>query len=83
LFRSRPSDHPEDDQKCVAWGRKTAAPLAANSLRGNYVNEQSETGVAASAYGEEKYARLAKLKWRYDPTNLFRLNQNIEPKQSA
>ncbi len=75
-------DRPEDDQKCIAWGRKTAAPLAAKSLRGNYVNEQSDTGVAASAYGEEKYARLAKLKWRYDPTNLFRLNQNIEPRQS-
>jgi FAD/FMN-containing dehydrogenase len=76
-------DDPDDDQKCIAWGRKTASPLAARSLRGNYINEQSETGVAASAYGEEKYARLAKLKWRYDPTNLFRLNQNIEPKQSA
>jgi FAD/FMN-containing dehydrogenase len=73
-------DGAADDENCVAWGRKTAANLAANSLRGNYVNEQSETGLAPSAYGEEKYARLAQLKGRYDPANLFRLNQNIEPR---
>ena len=52
------------------------------SLRGNYVKEQSEVGedVAFTAYGEEKFNRLAKLKFRYDPSNLFRLNQNIEAK---
>jgi len=49
------------------------------SLKTNYVNEQADTGVARGAYGEAKYRRLAHLKWRYDPTNLFRLNQNIEP----
>jgi hypothetical protein len=55
--------------------------LAAMSLEANYVNEHSDTGIAHSAYGEAKYNRLAHLKWRYDPTNLFRLNQNIVPKQ--
>jgi FAD/FMN-containing dehydrogenase len=74
-------DNPEDDARSVAWGRNTAATLTPLSLRGNYVNEQSETGIAQSAYGEEKYNRLARIKWRYDPTNLFRLNQNIEPRQ--
>jgi FAD/FMN-containing dehydrogenase len=74
-------DNPEDDVRSVAWGRNTAAKLTPLSLRGNYVNEQSETGIAQSAYGEEKYDRLSKIKWRYDPTNLFRLNQNIEPRQ--
>lgn len=73
-------DDPALDSKCTTWGRKSAARLAASSLQANYVNEQSETGLALNAYGEEKYYRLARLKSRYDPTNLFRLNQNIEPR---
>ena len=30
-------------------------------------------------YGEEKYQRLVEIKNKYDPQNLFRLNQNIKP----
>ena len=73
-------DDPARDSGCVTWGRSMANDLAPHAMRANYVNEQSETGVAMSAYGEEKYHRLARLKWRYDPNNLFRLNQNIEPR---
>lgn len=58
---------------------RTTGQLMSLSLKTNYVNEQADTGVARGAYGEAKYRRLAHLKWRYDPTNLFRLNQNIEP----
>lgn len=75
-------DNPVEDSQCVAWGRETAARLATHSLHVNYVNEQSDTGVAQGAYGEEKYNQLAHIKWRYDPSNLFRLNQNIEPRRS-
>jgi hypothetical protein len=32
-----------------------------------------------SAYGEATYTRLAALKQKYDPTNFFRLNQNVRP----
>ena len=72
-------DSPDDDAKGIAWCRRTADRLSALSLKTNYVNEQADTGVARNAYGEAKYRRLANLKWRYDPNNLFRLNQNIEP----
>ena len=72
-------DSPGDDEPAVAWCRRTARRLGELSMSANYVNEQADTGVAPSAYGEAKYRRLAQLKWRYDPMNVFRLNQNIEP----
>jgi FAD/FMN-containing dehydrogenase len=32
-----------------------------------------------AAYGDEKFARLAALKTKFDPANLFRMNQNVTP----
>jgi FAD/FMN-containing dehydrogenase len=48
---------------------------------GAYVNFLMEEGVERirQAYGAKKYDRLKELKRRYDPENLFRLNQNIRP----
>lgn len=75
-------DDPKDDIACLAWGRKIAAELAALSMEGNYVNEQAEIGgdLVVKAYGAEKFRRLQELKTKFDPTNLFRLNQNIVSK---
>ncbi len=72
-------DSPGDDERAIAWCRRAAQRLGELSLQANYINEQADTGVAQSAYGEAKYRRLAHLKWQYDPTNVFRVNQNIEP----
>jgi FAD binding domain/Berberine and berberine like len=72
-------DRPADDEPAIAWCRRTARQLGELSMPTNYVNEQADTGVAHGAYGESKYRRLAQLKGRYDPMNVFRLNQNIEP----
>ena len=69
----------EDDERAIGWCRRTASRLAELSMATNYVNEQADTGIAHGAYGESKYRRLAQIKGRYDPTNVFRLNQNIEP----
>jgi hypothetical protein len=46
-----------------------------------YVNNLApdEAADAASIYGAERYARLASIKKRYDPTNMFRLNHNVIP----
>jgi FAD/FMN-containing dehydrogenase len=44
----------------------------------NFLMEEGEERVR-QAYGSEKFDRLKKLKRKYDPTNLFRVNQNIRP----
>jgi len=78
-------DAAADDERCIAWGRVAAAGLAAVSASGNYVNEQSEVGaeMTRDAYGEHSYRRLAALKARFDPDNLFRLNQNVVTEPGA
>lgn len=75
-------DDAGEDAQQLSWSRMTASYLARLSMRGNYVNEQGDAGteVARAAYGDLKYARLGRIKAAYDPANLFRLNQNIEPK---
>ncbi len=74
-------DDVADDERCTTWGRITGKSLSELSIAGNYVNEQADAGtvVVLDAYGPEKYRRLARLKARVDPHNLFRLNQNITP----
>ena len=65
----------------VAWARDTEQALAPVSLDGAYVNFMGDAGDKRlrASYGDAKYERLVALKRRYDPTNLFRLNQNITP----
>ena len=52
---------------------------------GSYVNALADEGEAQvrRAYGAAKLARLAALKRRYDPDNVFHLNQNIAPAPHA
>jgi FAD/FMN-containing dehydrogenase len=72
---------PAQDQACRAWTRQVfdaAAPLATGGVYVNFMPEDETQRVQTGAYGTN-YARLAKLKAKYDPTNLFRMNQNIKP----
>ncbi|MFQ5890994.1 MAG: FAD-binding oxidoreductase [Gemmatimonadota bacterium] len=64
----------------VAWTRaffRALEPYQAG-VYVNFLGEEGEERVFA-AYGEEKYRRLAVLKARWDPENVFRMNQNIRP----
>ena len=69
----------------VAWAQQLAAALAPETTEGVYLNYTSDVGEdrVRSSYGPEKYARLVELKDKYDPTNLFHLNQNIKPSIAA
>jgi FAD/FMN-containing dehydrogenase len=68
------------DAKCVGWTRDLFQAVAPFSTGAVYVNflTQEETGRIPAAYGAN-YKRLAEVKRKYDPSNLFRLNQNIAP----
>ncbi|GAA2882479.1 FAD-binding oxidoreductase [Pseudonocardia halophobica] len=73
-------DDPADDGANQAWARDLARATARHGEGGGYVNFLTENQEALrDTYGARRYARLVELKRRYDPTNLFRLNQNIAP----
>ena len=74
------SDPAESDAN-IRWTREfcdAMQPFLADAVYVNYLGEEGEERVR-SAYSPGTYARLAALKQKYDPTNLFRLNQNIKP----
>jgi FAD/FMN-containing dehydrogenase len=75
---------PEDKILRQAWVTDFAAALYQGNA-GAYVNflgDEGEERVRA-AYPKSTWDRLRKIKARYDPTNLFRLNQNIPPEVKA
>jgi FAD/FMN-containing dehydrogenase len=65
----------------VAWARGLADDLKPHTVEGVYLNYISDEGEerVRSSYGPVKYDRLVALKDRYDPDNMFHLNQNIRP----
>jgi len=71
---------PSDAARNLAWTRdffETMQPFLERGVYANDLGEEGEDRVRA-AYGAN-YPRLAELKAKYDPTNLFRLNQNVRP----
>ena len=70
----------EDDARCIAWARNLFEVCKPHATGGVYVNfmPEDETDRVPGAYlGNEK--KLAAIKAKHDPSNLFRLNQNIQP----
>jgi FAD/FMN-containing dehydrogenase len=74
-------DDPDQTEANISWTRQLVGELEPYSAGGEYVNElgpdDPEANIRAS-FGAN-YDRLAELKKRYDPTNLFRHTQNIKP----
>jgi FAD/FMN-containing dehydrogenase len=69
-----------DDDRGVGWARQffnAAAPFASRGAYVNFMTEEESSRVAA-AYGDN-YPRLVELKRKYDPTNVFHMNQNVRP----
>jgi FAD/FMN-containing dehydrogenase len=73
-----------ENEKNIHWARSffdAMQPLALDSVYVNYL-DAGEEGRVKNAYGSDHYKKLAVLKNRYDPTNFFRMNQNIKPLSS-
>ena len=71
---------PADNEANTQWVREYDAAIAPLSQGGGYVNFASadDQSKVAANYGAN-YTRLREVKRRYDPDNVFHLNQNIEP----
>jgi FAD/FMN-containing dehydrogenase len=72
---------PAESAAGSAWTRETYAALQPVMVARSYVNylaSDERTGTVATAYGAN-YKRLRRIKKKYDPGNLFHLNQNIAP----
>jgi FAD/FMN-containing dehydrogenase len=72
---------PAEDPQNVAWARDGWELMQPSSQGGVYVNELGldESGERIRAAYGSNHAKLARLKAKYDPQNLFRLNANIQP----
>lgn len=74
-------ERPEDDERARQWARDTRAdlaPWATGSVYLNFIGDEGEDRLLA-AFGRQNYDRLARIKSKYDPDNVFHLNHNIRP----
>jgi FAD/FMN-containing dehydrogenase len=78
-------EDPADDEANISWLRNFIADMQEFSDGSRYLNfagfQEEGDEMMRKSFGD-KYQRLAALKRKYDPTNFFRLNQNIKPTAS-
>ena len=74
-------ESPADDSAVIGWAKSFRDDMRRFSSGGVYLNFIGDEGQdrVRAAYGDEQYARLARIKAQYDPDNVFRGNQNIVP----
>ncbi|SAL85790.1 putative oxidoreductase [Caballeronia arvi] len=72
----------KDAEALKSWGRAYWEAVHPFNLEGAYVNfmDADEAGNRVELSYGDNYQRLASIKAQYDPNNLFRVNQNIQPK---
>jgi FAD binding domain/Berberine and berberine like len=71
---------PADTEREIAWVRETSEALRPFTT-GVYLNFEQDEGEehVKTGFSKEKFRKLTELKAKYDPENLFRVNQNIPP----
>lgn len=77
-------ESPQDDGRAMAWARdvyRATVPFAAPGAYVNFMTRDEGARVPA-AYGPH-YDRLTAIKAKFDPTNFFRINQNIVPRLAS
>jgi FAD/FMN-containing dehydrogenase len=74
-----------DDAEHAEWCQGVFDAMSPHSTGGVYVNALGEEGPdrVRASYEEETWQRLVAAKDRWDPANVFHLNQNIEPSQGG
>ena len=71
---------PANNERITKWAKSYWEALHPFSAGGAYVNFMMEEGQSrVEATYRDNYKRLSEIKRKYDPTNLFRVNQNISP----
>ena len=74
--------NPAENEANIAWARNATASMSRFSGGGIYLNfpgvGEEQEDKARAAYGAN-YERLSRIKGKYDPNNLFRMNSNIQP----
>ena len=71
---------PANNDRIIPWTKQYWEALHPHSAGGAYVNFMMDEGQKrVQATYRENYGRLVEIKNKYDPANLFRVNQNIKP----
>jgi FAD/FMN-containing dehydrogenase len=76
---------PAEAERHIGWTREMWAAMQRFAARGIYVNDLNDEGPnqVRLAYEPATYERLVEVKTKYDPDNIFHLNQNIRPRSAA
>jgi hypothetical protein len=78
---------PDEDEGNVAWTREFAELMRPFGIGReafpNFIEADEGQARLRQTYGEDKYPRLVELKSKWDPGNVFSLNQNIPPSETA